>query len=107
MFSNLSEKIIVLVIILVTLYSISRMYENFIDVHKGRMSFPDSSLNSRNKHLNSLHLSTGWRNAYRIGGGCPTFRVPTRITGKMKALHKIPCNYPIKDEEAKYHPFFE
>lgn len=107
MFSNLLDKIIVLVIILGTIYSLTRMYENFIDNHNSRMSFPNHTLNNKNKHINSLHLSTGWRNAYRVGGGSPTFRVPTRITGQMKPLQNIPCNYPIKDDTPKYHPFFE
>ncbi len=101
------DKILVLLIIVGTIFSLQRMYETFIDNHQGRMSFPNYALTSRDKHLNSLHLSHGWRNAYRIGGGSPLFRVPARNEGKSQALQNIPCNYPIKDDTPKYHPFFE
>ncbi len=101
------DKILVLLIIVGTIFSLQRMYENFIDNHQGRMSFPNHTLTSRDKHLNSLHLPHGWRNAYRIGGGSPIFRVPARNEGKSQGLQKILCNYPIKDNTPKYHPFFE
>ena len=101
------DKIIVLLIILGTIFLLTRMYENFIANHQGSMSFPNHRLTSRDKHLDSLHLSHGWRNAYRIGGGSPLFRVPARNGGKSQGLQKIPCNYPIKDNIPKYHSFFE
>ena len=78
------DKILVLLIIVGTIFSLQRMYETFIDNHQGRMSFPNHSLTSRDKHLNSLHLSHGWRNAYRIGGGSPLFRVML----EMRENHK-------------------
>ena len=101
------DKILVLLIILGTIFSLLRMYENFIDNHQSRMSFPNYELTNRDRHLNSLHLPHGWRNAYRIGCGSPLFRVPARIEGKAQGIQKKSCNYPIKDNIPKYHPFFE
>ena len=106
MFSISLDKILILIISIGTIFSLLRMYENFIDDHDGRMSFPDSMLRGREKHINSIHLPHGWRNAYLSGGGNPMFRVPTRKQGQSQPLQTKPCNYPIKDELPKYHPFF-
>ena len=100
-------KIALLILTVGTIYSILRMYESFIDNHNVKMSFPMNFADEREKHLNSIHIPPGLRNAYLRGGGNPLFRVPQRIHQKERPMETLHCNYPIKNEHPKKHLFFD
>lgn len=78
-----------------------RMYENFVENHKAKMSFPNPSLQGKEKYLNSIHIPHGWRNAYLSGGGNPLFRVPKRNRFKELPTQTKTCNYPFKNNLSK------
>jgi len=100
------DKIILLLIVLGLIISLLKMYEGFADIHSEKMSFPNSTLYGREKYLNSLHIGGGWRNAYLSGGGDPLFRVTPRLRYQEVPIQTKTCNYPIKNEKPKKHPFF-
>jgi hypothetical protein len=106
MFSISYDKFIILLIVIGTIVSLLKMYEGFADSHPEKMSFPNSTLYGKEKYLNSLHISSGWRNAYLSGGGNPLFRETPRLRHQEVPIQTKKCNYPIKDEKSKKHPFF-
>lgn len=108
MFSISLYKIVLLLIAIITIISMIRLYEGFGTklFSNTMMNFPTKFMNNRETHLNSIKIPSGLRNAYLSGGGDPLFRVPNRIRQKEQPLQKVNCNYPIKNEEMKKHPFF-
>lgn len=106
MFSISYDKIILLFVVIGITISLFKMYEGFVDGHSGKMSLPNSSFYGKDKYLNSLHIGSSWRNAYLSGGGDPLFRVTPRLRHQEVPIQLKKCNYPIKDEKPKKHPFF-